>query len=1350
MPADQSEYTQEVRFAVVMYGGISLAIYINGIAQELLRMVRATAPAGKDGGVLKAKELSGSERVYRKLSYLLANDGGNAQEKLDTDVHPTARFVIDIISGTSAGGINGVFLAKALANGQNMDQLKQLWVREGAIEKLINDKFSADAPLSAQDPPASLLNGQRMYFELLKAFDGMGKGNGEPSANPNSENKALVKELDLIVTATDLRGITLPIRLTDDVIYERRHRNVFRFIYEEASDKNDFKAEHNPFLAYAARCTSAFPFAFEPMSLSDGDAVLERYAVYGASSESRSDSDAWKPFYRTYADAKGIKPVPFPKRAFGDGGSLDNKPFTFAIETLARRQADVPVSRKLVYIEPSPEHPEESMELDQKPNAIENVMYALLTLPRYETIREDLQRVIERNRLIQRINAVIEGVERDQQTVRSVKKKGGNLGVLTPTPMTNELWTHEALDDKQWGTLDLTDMIRMKGRAYLAYHRLGISAVTDGIAKLVARVAGLDEESDYSLVIRSLVRAWRVKTYKEYRETAADRTLNSFLHGFDISYPLRRLSFLQRKADQLHRLDDPEVLNIIRQREELANLPHLQLSPEEKKDFQDELRSIKRRLNASYDALRKRGRELRSRHAPTKTPEDTQAAATTEVVTAKVETPQVVATDATLKEKSAAEVLAPPSIAPITVSQTVASQPGSAKVAANQVDSSQTAACSPVYEKVQELFAAIRKRIAELQGTDESSQSDPMLQYFLGNRTDEHAPPIAGVSNANNGKSPANETAEQTAIRRAEKFLDQQEMMALFQGVADELENQITPFVEEHDRACLAELTAETSNAACKAARRCMLSYYQHYDDIDMIIYPILYDTQVGEAATVEVFRFSPEDATALIDERKTKCSKLAGTTLAHFGAFLEKRWRENDILWGRLDGAERIINCLLPCGHPQARKLIGEAQAAIVYETIMDMGEQEASELLSESLMRTASGTAEPALLSVLIDNLKKHSTIEELHTLIDDKKLRQYYLDTFDKRRQPNPESTLAAAARATTVIGKLLGSLSSQQDINPRYARWVARLGQIFWSLVEVSVPRSIPNLMFRHWLKLLYLFEVTLIVASTLLVSSEVQKFGLLTFGITVAVQFVVWILSDIISANRAWQYRLKYLLIGGAALLVVLGLLLASAMLGFEKAWSMINGVHAWYVGRPPNGLNRKLWARVAISLAFVLFLVWTIRDDIRLWWRRKFLKTAPPAFESIEILPTSADDKNRVRKRLLGARYIIPFRLSAVPPQGWVKMFRQKWKAMSQRKGRVTGHELSFVCTPAEMEAIFADVKATLAATNMGYQDQVKAARLAAEVKHQDAATRANEKRDAELAKRAAINDTLDRLNKQT
>jgi hypothetical protein len=36
------EVRKEIRFAVVMYGGVSLAIYINGVAQEPLHMVRAS------------------------------------------------------------------------------------------------------------------------------------------------------------------------------------------------------------------------------------------------------------------------------------------------------------------------------------------------------------------------------------------------------------------------------------------------------------------------------------------------------------------------------------------------------------------------------------------------------------------------------------------------------------------------------------------------------------------------------------------------------------------------------------------------------------------------------------------------------------------------------------------------------------------------------------------------------------------------------------------------------------------------------------------------------------------------------------------------------------------------------------------------------------------------------------------------------------------------------------------------------------------------------------------------------------------------------------------------------------
>ena len=71
---------REVRIGLVMYGGVSLAIYMNGVANELFRAVRGRG-------------------VYKLFKTLTESD-----------------LVVDVVSGASAGGINGMFLAFALCN----------------------------------------------------------------------------------------------------------------------------------------------------------------------------------------------------------------------------------------------------------------------------------------------------------------------------------------------------------------------------------------------------------------------------------------------------------------------------------------------------------------------------------------------------------------------------------------------------------------------------------------------------------------------------------------------------------------------------------------------------------------------------------------------------------------------------------------------------------------------------------------------------------------------------------------------------------------------------------------------------------------------------------------------------------------------------------------------------------------------------------------------------------------------------------------------------------------------------------------------------------------------------------
>ena len=101
-----------------------------------------------------------------------------------------------------------------------------------------------------------------------------------------------------------------------------------------------------------------------------------------------------------------------------------------------------------------------------------------------------------------------------------------------------------------------------------------------------------------------------------------------------------------------------------------------------------------------------------------------------------------------------------------------------------------------------------------------------------------------------------------------------------------------------------------------------------------MLTFPITYATPIGESDVVDVYRISPEDATGLFSAKKSNRPKLAGTKLGNFGAFFKKEWRENDILWGRLDGAERIITTLLP-DSPKRTELLLKAWLTILRENL-------------------------------------------------------------------------------------------------------------------------------------------------------------------------------------------------------------------------------------------------------------------------------------------------------------------------------------------------------------------------------------------------------------------------------
>lgn len=553
------EPEQEVRFAVVMYGGVSLAIYINGIAQELLRMVRSTAdlPPGES--------LKGSELIYRKLGQLLhpgrePEEGAEAPADL-SDSPIKTRFVVDLISGTSAGGINGVALAKAIAlRSRSLDKLAEVWLDDADLDVLLNDSKSEPKkyPPHPENRTVALLNSERMYGMVLETLSAM-----NDDVEPEGQGGAFADKLDLFVTTTDLAGLNAPIQLTGQTIDERIHRTVFRFEYSAETDdgsqvgpSNEFTPDYDPMLAFAARCTSSFPVAFEPMSF---DRIAGQVARHRPDlSVDTLAKEKYKKFFPSY-DIRGES---FRGRLFADGGYLDNRPFSYVTDVIQYRASTRPVKRKLLFIDPFPEVAEPSIGNAREIGFLENAMLAAMKLPRYEVIRGDIQRVSGMNRQLDRLAALRDRLENDT----------GKLDVQGELP--------EA--PKNFAALDLKDMVERQGFGdkYPPYHHLRVYETSDGLAWIVTRAAQLATDSDEYYFVRLLVRSWREANFSAYR-TDGKKTENAFLFDYDADYRMRRLNQLRVSIDDRLQSglcqDESSDLQELRQRVEaqIANLERI-------------------------------------------------------------------------------------------------------------------------------------------------------------------------------------------------------------------------------------------------------------------------------------------------------------------------------------------------------------------------------------------------------------------------------------------------------------------------------------------------------------------------------------------------------------------------------------------------------------------------------------------------------------------------------------------------------------------------------------------------------------------------------------------------------
>jgi patatin-related protein len=402
----------ELRLALGMRGGVSLAVWIGGACAEIDALRRA-APAARYPG-------TGG-----------ADAKGFWRERLDDAGYTGVE--VDVMAGASAGGLNAVLFAAAQHYGFPFEQIRAVWLRSGALHRLVRP---VQQPDGAQAPPAaSLLDGDagflhEVYTELLELIDLANAAPSTPGA-PDAVGAPppLRPSTDVRLSATLVEPIVraAPSPETEPGVAAQqlsvlRSAASFRFRHTGGLDwmPSDFPEHVTPGqggraefeaavwrLALAARATSSFPGAFEPAAVRS----LRPDHFGSTRSEQPGRFVDMQGVFSEAGPASGGQDV-FPVL---DGGWLDNIPLERAVQAISLAPAQVTTSRFLLYLHPGeapPPHdtapgPHDSptappADLDRRRSLVRVARGMVKAVWSSETIAGDIAAIEARNRAIDR------------------------------------------------------------------------------------------------------------------------------------------------------------------------------------------------------------------------------------------------------------------------------------------------------------------------------------------------------------------------------------------------------------------------------------------------------------------------------------------------------------------------------------------------------------------------------------------------------------------------------------------------------------------------------------------------------------------------------------------------------------------------------------------------------------------------------------------------------------------------------------------------------------------------------------------------------------------------------------
>ena len=184
-------------------------------------------------------------------------------------------------------------------------------------------------------------------------------------------------------------------------------------------------------------------------------------------------------------------------------------------------------------------------------------------------------------------------------------------------------------------------------------------------------------------------------------------------------------------------------------------------------------------------------------------------------------------------------------------------------------------------------------------------------------------------------------------------------------------------------------------DAPLKQVREAFQDFHWH----DVLSLPFLEGSGAREHSEVQTFRISPAESS-----HNPSPNKLAGIALHAFGGFLDREWREHDILWGRLDGAQRIIAALLPDPDQAAlrKSYTDEAHEIILTETFAADGEVLNKRVLGWLLQRVEKrGVVGPEVEKLKSNELDVEHELSVFKNLKSGKDRRTFFQKQYEKPR-------------------------------------------------------------------------------------------------------------------------------------------------------------------------------------------------------------------------------------------------------------------------------------------------------------------------------------------------------------